>query len=245
MRVGVRGHDISTNRPEELCERLKELGVKEIQLVAHKSFERFVYEEDSVSALAQMLEHYGIHVAIYGCYVDPSTKEGQTCFLKHIRYAKILKAGAIATESAIGITNLQEDEGVYRELVQAIRCFAREAKTQGVRCAIETVQVHPICSPEKTARLLHDVGSDNLYVILDPVNLMASPDDPERFQKTERAIQLYGERILAVHWKDEKTDFRDPALAFARANEQVTVITEGLNGKKLENVICNLKREMS
>lgn len=52
---------------------------------------------------------------------------------------------------------------------------------------------------------------------------------------------MYGHRIIAVHWKDEVVDLKDPVLAFARDNERVTVITEGLSGEKLRSVIDQMK----
>jgi len=101
--------------------------------------------------------------------------------------------------------------------------------------------VHPLCSPEKTARLIADVGSDNLYAILDPVNLLESDTDPHRAEKTRRAIELYGDKILAVHWKDAQADANDPALQFARGNENVTVLTEGLTEAALSTVLTQLR----
>ena len=88
--------------------------------------------------------------------------------------------------------------------------------------------MHPLCSPEKTARLIADVGADNLYAILDPVNLLESDADPRRAEKT--------------HWKDAQADANDPALQFALKNGNVTVITEGLTGETLKNTIQQLKQ---
>ena len=241
MRIGIRGHDISAENIRDLCEKLKELGVDEIQLVVHKSFPSFVYNNRQIENLARIFAEHQIHIAIYGCYIDPLNPDGRARFHEHIRYAQMLGAGAIATESAVGITDLQDNESIYQQLVSVFRCFAEDAKANNVRCAIETVCVRPICSPEKTARFLRDVGNDNLYAILDPVNLVASPDDLNRVRKATEAIELYGHRIIAVHWKDEVVDLKDPVLAFARDNERVTVITEGLSGEKLRSVIDQMK----
>ena len=90
--------------------------------------------------------------------------------------------------------------------------------------------------------MIADVGSDNLYAILDPVNLLENDADPRRAEKTRRAIELYGDRILAVHWKDAQADANDPALQFAHKNENITVITEGLTGETLKNTIQQLKQ---
>lgn len=239
MRVGVRGHDVAAHNPRDLCEKLLGLGVQEIQLVAHKSFPDFQYNEKTVKELASVFEECGIHVAIYGCYIDPLTHDGQQRFLEHIRYANILGAGAIATESAVGITNLQEDEKTYEALVPVFRFFAEEGKKQGVRVAVETVYVHPICTVEKTRKLLHDVQSTNLYVILDPVNLMQTQDDPQLKQHVQDAVRSYGDRILAVHWKEDQFDPSD----FAEVLDHAVIITEGITGTKLEQIVQTINKE--
>ena len=242
LRIGVRGHDVPAENADSLCSQLCALGVNEIQLVVHKSFPQFIYNRKHIETLAEAFQRYDVHIAVYGCYIDPLSAEGQARFHEHIRYAQILNAGCIATETALGITSAQNDEVRYQALVPVFRRFADDAAAHNVRCAVETVWVHPLCSPEKTARLIADVGSDNLYAILDPVNLLENDTDPRRAEKTRRAIELYGNKISAIHWKDAHADANDPALQFACGNENVTVITEGLTGEVLKNTIQQLKQ---
>lgn len=241
MKIGIRAHDIAANSPEALCQCLNRLQVREIQLVAHKSFPDFRYSEREIQKLKQVFDQYGIHVAVYGCYIDPLTKEGQERFHTHIRYAEILGSGVIATESAVGTTKLQEDERVYHDLVEVFRGFARDGADHGVRVAVETVLAHPICSPEKTRRLLEDVASDNLYGILDPGNLAGEGDDAKERAISQRGIALYGSRISAIHWKKPNLEEAHPALQFAAGQENVPVITEGLTGETLEALIHEMK----
>lgn len=242
MRIGIRAHDIVSDSPQALCRALTQLQVSEIQLVAHKSFPDFRYSEPELQKLRQIFDQYGIHVAVYGCYIDPLTKAGQERFHTHIQYARILNSGAIATESAIGITRLQKDETVYRDLAEVFRTFALDAEESGVRFAVETVWAHPICSPEKTRRLLEDVASDNLYVILDPDNLAGEENDECGRTLSRKAIELYGSRILAVHWKKPAWEAFHPAVLFAAGQENVTVITEGLTEQTLQSVIHEMKK---
>lgn len=242
LRIGVRGHDVPAENVDSLCSQLCALEVNEIQLVVHKSFPQFIYNRKHIETLAETFQNSGIHIAVYGCYIDPLSAEGQARFHEHIRYAQLLNAGCIATETALGVTNAQNDEARYQALVPVFRRFADDAAAHNVRCAVETVWVHPLCSPEKTARLIADVGSDNLYAILDPVNLLESDTDPHRAEKTSRAIELYGDKILAVHWKDARADANDLAIQFALENENVTVITEGVTDETLKNTIQQLKQ---
>lgn len=243
MRYGTRGHDIAANTPETLCASLNALGISEIQLVAHKSFPGFRYCEESIRELAECFARHGIRVAVYGCYIDPLTQEGQQRFLEHIRYAKLLNAGAIATESAVGVTALQKDEKAYAALVEAFRTFAEAGAAEGVRVAVETVSVHPICDAQKTKRLLDDVGSDNLYVILDPKNLMHHENDPHTVELAEEAIRLYGDRIAAAHWKEPDAPKDHPVIEFVKNRKETVLITEGLSGEDLAGFIRKIKKE--
>ena len=109
MRIGLRGHDVSADNPEELCRKIVALGVNEIQLVVHKSFPDFQYNAENIQVLANVFVQNHIQVAVYGCYIDPLTPSGQERFLEHIRYAKKLNADVIATESAIGKTAATDD----------------------------------------------------------------------------------------------------------------------------------------
>ena len=243
MRIGLRGHDVSADNPEELCRKIVALGVNEIQLVVHKSFPDFQYNAENIQVLANVFVQNHIQVAVYGCYIDPLTPSGQERFLEHIRYAKKLNADVIATESAIGTTQLQEDEQTYIRLVSAFRKFADEGSRQGVKVAIETVYVHPICDPQKTLRLLNDVQSDNLYVILDPQNLAHSENDPHQNDRAQEAIRLYGDKIVAIHWKAKTAATDDPLIGFAKNNKNTVLITEGLTGENLFKFMNQIQKE--
>lgn len=236
MRFGVRGHDVPASDPVDLCKKLNAMGIRELQLVAHKSFPDFCYSEDSVRQLAAVFSEYNIHIAIYGCYIDPLSEEGQARFLEHIRYAAMLGADVIATETAEYNTHQQEDEEAYQRLVSVFRCFVSEAEKAGVRIAVETAYAHPICTPEKTLRLLQDVASDSLSVILDPMNLMHFENDPLAPEYTRKAIALYGDRIMAVHWKEQELNTSHPAFLFAKSSENTVFITEGLAPEDIQKI---------
>ena len=77
MKAGIRAHDIAADSPQALCRALNQLHVSEIQLVAHKSFTNFRYSEAEILKLKQVFDQYEIHVAVYGCYIDPLTEEGR------------------------------------------------------------------------------------------------------------------------------------------------------------------------
>ena len=56
MNLGVRGHDVPSESVELLCQKLCQLGLYEIQLVAHKSFPDFPSDITCISHFFQTLQ---------------------------------------------------------------------------------------------------------------------------------------------------------------------------------------------
>ncbi|MCD7908221.1 MAG: sugar phosphate isomerase/epimerase, partial [Clostridium sp.] len=84
-----------------------------------------------------------------------------------------------------------------REIVAA-------AEKLGVIVGVEGVFDHTLYSPARMKRFLEDIGSPNVEVILDAVNLIGPEDvKPEsQRQAVEKAFAYYGDRIGALHMKD-------------------------------------------
>ena len=69
---------------------------------------------------------------------------------------------------------------------------------------IEPVALHTLNTPELTRRLIADVSSPNLRVILDTANLVtpetAAPE--AQMEILERALSCFGKQICVLHVKD-------------------------------------------
>ena len=69
---------------------------------------------------------------------------------------------------------------------------------------IEPVALHTLNTPELARRLIADVSSPNLRVILDTANLVtpetAAPE--AQMEILERALSCFGKRICVLHVKD-------------------------------------------
>lgn len=139
----------------------------------------------------------------------------------------------IATESGVRLAEESAKGEHYQSFVKVFQEFADKAKDLGVRVALETVGVHPIDTPELTKKLLEDVGRDNFCTVLDPENLRMKPhtQDPAQI-----AVRLYGDKVAAVHWKQACPLLDDPILQWA-AKQNLTLITEGLQGKALQKTL--------
>jgi len=80
--------------------------------------------------------------------------------------------------------------------------MVEQAEKFGVIVGIEPVAAHTLNSPELTARMLEIIGSDNLQIIFDPVNLITPAIAENHDDMLDRAFDAFGEHIMALHCKD-------------------------------------------
>src|SRR5581483_1585940 len=93
-------------------------------------------------------------------------------------------------------------EEPFLEVVEIVRELVSEAEKFGVIVGIEAGVNHPIYSPKVMKRLLDSVGSNNLQVIFDPVNLLTIETYTHQEEIFQEAFDLFGDRIIVVHAKD-------------------------------------------
>ena len=87
-------------------------------------------------------------------------------------------------------------------VLASVRELVREAEKFGVFVGVEAVERHVISSPARLRRLLDEVGSANLRVIYDPVNLLGATNHEREAEIVGEAHALLGNRVCAVHAKD-------------------------------------------
>lgn len=124
-------------------------------------------------------------------------------------------------------------------LRESFRSFCSLGQNQNVKVAVETVQIHPINTVQQTYSLLKEVGYHNFGVILDPANLSMDNEDLQECY-ARQAIELYGESILAVHWKKESFDNTSGVLNWLKNKEDIPVITEGITESSLIDIVPKL-----
>ena len=118
------------------------------------------------------------------------------------------------------------------------------AKERGVNVAVEGVAIFVINSPEKMARLVNDLGEDNVKVIFDPVNYVSRANIGRMDEIIESTFELLSDRLVAIHAKDYRVNddgkivYPDPALGelnyklifecMKRYGVDVPIIMEGI-----------------
>ena len=221
INAGMRCHDICKPMAlEGLFEKVKENGVTQIQLALSKSINNYDFSLGHYSAgfgnyIRTLLEKNDVHVAVLGCYINPtnpieSKRQAEVArFIEHLKYAKAIGADMVGTETGrfdpnMKVTPESYTEEGYQLLLKSMRQIVSAAEKLGVIVGVEGVFDHTLYSPARMKRFLEDIDSPNVEVILDAVNLI-HPNEVEpqkQAQVIQKAFDYYGDRIGALHVKD-------------------------------------------
>ena len=189
MNFGMRCHDIC--RPgtvTEVLDHVAENGIMQIQLAMSKSFTDYDfscghYSPGMAHYVRNELDKRGIHVAVLGCYINPvnpdelKRRAEVDRFIEHLKYAKILGADMVGTETGRYDVNAKQTpytytEGCYQLLLKSMREIVAAAEKLGVTVGVEAVHNHTLYCPEMMHRFLRDIDSPNVEALLDPVRII-------------------------------------------------------------------------
>ena len=219
---GMRCHDICSKAPlTDVLDMVRDQGIRHIQLAFSKSVSDYEYDAMHYSTgfgyyTGEELRKRGLHVAVLGCYIspanpDPAKREKEIArFIGQLKYAKRIGADMVGTEtgrysSDFSVTEESKTEECYQTMLDSFRKIVKASEQIGVTVGVEGVFDHTLYSPERMARFLKDIDSENVEVILDAVNLIPpeAEQDPAMQQDIlDRAFSLYGDRISVLHLKD-------------------------------------------
>ena len=219
MNIGIRLHD---TRPGNLAERLAFAKAQGFSC-AHVALSKVLDDFSMAEAPEKLTREYalqvrkdfdgaGLECAVLGCYLnlaDPNPERRartQEIYKAHLRFAPMIGARVVGTETFLNpesdIRDPARSEEAFRLFMDALRPVVQCAEECGALLAVEPVWYHIISTPERAVRMLEELPSDNLRIILDAVNLI-SPENAERAPEIiENAISLLGDRVEILHMKD-------------------------------------------
>lgn len=215
--VGARGHDFGRHAPLELLSSIGAAGFRCTQLAYTKSVEGIKSYDDVTPAVVQAtkeaVEATGVQIAVYGTYVevgyaDEDKRQAEVAkIISQVGNAKAVGALCMGTET----TNMAKQPGVTRKeaqraLLRSLEQIVPVCEEQGVIFGVECVCYHAMNDPEATKMVLDSIASPNLRVICDLANYIgpedAALDDQRRMW--DRIGNLYGDKIVAVHFKGQR-----------------------------------------
>ena len=218
IHAGVRAHDFGKLPLEQLAAEVAARGLCCVQFAAPKSIPGLDDDAGRLSPglalhVRDTLAARGVHIAVLGCYInladpdDASRRHHLARFKAYLRLARDFGCSLVGTETG----SLHSDfsfhpdnhgEPAFQRVLAGVRELVQEAERFGSTVAIEAVERYVIHEPKRLRRLLDEVGSPNLQVILDPVNLLNAGNVHRQDEIIEEAFALLGERIAVLHAKD-------------------------------------------
>ena len=140
-----------------------------------------------------------------------------------------------------------------REMAQAVQM----AEAAGVDLGIEPEQANVVTSAADAKRLIGEMGSPRVRIVLDPANLFELADRAEARAVVAGAIDLLGDRIAMAHAKDRAADgsftsvgkgvvdFPDFVARLGAAGFAGPMVAHGLTAEEAPGVAAYLSGLMS
>lgn len=219
MQLGIRLHDTKKLPIEERLADVHNLGFKCGHMAMHQVFPPTLpYTDEALTpGLAMYLKNLfaknELDCAVLGCYLNlgnPNPEQlaqTQHRYMTHIRFASWLGAGVVGTETGAPnetYTYVPEchSEEALESFIKNLRPVVEYAEKMGVVVAIEPVWKHIVYNSVRARRVLDEIASPNLQIILDPVNMLDISNCKDHVALIDEAIDLLGEEIAVVHIKD-------------------------------------------
>lgn len=115
-----------------------------------------------------------------------------------------LCSGSRSTEGLWRYHSDTQSGGAWADMAESMRRAAKIAEEHGLVLAIETEANNVIDTPEKARRIMDEVGSPALKMILDCANLFhPGKATAENMRPTiDRAMEQFGKDVVIAHGKD-------------------------------------------
>lgn len=218
MRIGIRAHDMEKAPIEELVKNISAKGFHCTQLALKKAIDEFNVDRAAMTPgmalyLKEKFTENKVDVAVLGCYLnlgnpnEEQLKETIEIYKAHIRFASLLGCGVVGTET--GAVNEEYKFEVANHSEEALNIFIKNlrpvveyAEKMGVIFAIEPVYKHIVSDIKRARKVLDEIGSPNLQIIFDPVNVLSIHNYMNHDEIVKEAFELLGDDIAIIHAKD-------------------------------------------
>ena len=221
MDIGIRLHDTIGGTLKERLRYVKDQGFSCVHLALSKTIEGFRMEDaprrlaDPAFAeeIREAFESTGLRIAVLGCYLAMTNPDPEQLlrtreiYFAHLKFARMIGAEMVGTETPapanapFASAPSNSEEG-FRLFMDALKPIVRRAEEEGVVLAVEPVWSHIISTPERAQRVLEEIPSDHLKIILDAVNLISPENAGKKVEIVEDAITRLGDRVSLLHMKD-------------------------------------------
>lgn len=215
-RIGCRAHDYGKLPAAELAAVLHAKGYTGAQLAMPRGIAGVAdfahITEEQLAEIRTAFAAQDVEISVLSCYQDLSAPDADArraavdAVKRTLGYAKVLGAKMVGSETAWGPCTDEEKAARRPLMLDSIARITEEAARLDAVFAVESVDVHPLCTPELLREVL-DAAADEAHcrVIFDPVNLFCARDGQDRAYQAahwSRWLEVIGNQLGAVHVKD-------------------------------------------
>ena len=218
MQIGIRFHDTKELPLAERIYAVKEQGFSCVHLALSKSIRENSVRNSALTPgyamhLRRLFADAGVDIAVLGCYMNLATPnendltETLKRYQTHIRFASLLGAGVVGTETGAPNESYVYEEACHSQkaldyFIKNLAKVVEYAEKMGVIVAIEPVYRHIVFNAKRAREVLDTIQSPNLQIILDPVNLLDTCNYRKHEDIIKEAIDVLGEDVAVIHIKD-------------------------------------------
>ena len=220
MNIGIRLHDTAPGTLEQRLRFARDQGFSCAHIALGMTLEGFSMQDaprqltrELADRVRQALADTGMECAVLGCYLnladpDPERRaHTQEIYRAHLRAAPWIGARVVGTETYANPASrfsepASRSEEAYRLFMDCLRPVVRCAEEANAVLAVEMVHHHIIATPERAQRMLEELPSDHLQIILDAVNLIGPGCAGQADALAEDAVRRLGDRVRVLHMKD-------------------------------------------
>ena len=218
IQFGLRLHDAEKLPLEQVLPLVRQKGFTCAHLALSKSLKEVPNTPSALTPgyaayLRRLFAQNGIDIAVLGNYLNLAHPDEdalhaiQEKYYAHIRFASLLGCGMVGTET--GAPNAEykfcpecRSDAALSTFIKNFKPVVRCAEEYGVTIAIEPVVKHIVYDAKRARTVLDEIGSPNLQILLDPVNLLNMENVDAREEVFAEAIELLGKDVAMIHFKD-------------------------------------------
>ena len=218
MQLGIRFHDTKALPLEERLAEVNRQGFSCVHVALSKVIKVNSVAPEALTPgyamyLKRLFEAQKLDIAVLGCYLNLANPNPDKLseivekYKAHIRFAAHLGCGVVGTETGAPNEEYKYEPACHSEealelFIKNLRPVVEYAEKMGVIFAIEPVWKHIVCNPVRARKVLDEINSPNLQIILDPVNLLDISNYKDQVAIVEEAIDILGKDVAVVHIKD-------------------------------------------
>ena len=211
MRLGAAfWSGVNVDDPQHAVDRLDVIGVAGTVVVP----EAKGYTAEQIQKVRDCFEGNGKFVAEVAAYRDgylashdeQQRAAGVQAIAKALRDARDLKAHCVGVSRPFGADGDWWSAKTWKQLCSSLEELAVTAEEVGVPIAFHPTNGGPLDSPQQLRRVIDDVGSPQMKVMLDPVNMSTHRTCYDTTGFLNSMFDLLGGDIIGAHAKDVGLD---------------------------------------